>query len=150
MADRGTPVSMRSTMQARQLDKVSSIGGTALARSLLCLVSLVACAQPAAMIVVTVNVTAGPVCPVVRDPPDPACSDRPVDGAVLVFLGPDGRNVTTASTDSAGRASVALPAGRYTVRPQPVHGLMGTPRDIPLVVDGSTPALTISYDTGIR
>jgi hypothetical protein len=33
---------------------------------------------------------------------------------------------------------------------EPSTGLMGTPTEIPLVVDHSTRALTVGYDTGIR
>jgi hypothetical protein len=115
------------------------------------LVSLVSCAaQPAATISVPVIVTAGPVCPVETDPPDPACADRPVAGAELVVVDSNGRRVTTVRTDSAGKTSISVPVGSYTVRPQPVPGLMGTPAEIRLVVDSSTPTLAIGYDTGIR
>ena len=120
------------------------------ALSLLSLLSLMACVQPADTILVTFIVSAGPVCPVVTEPADPACSDRPVGGAELVVIGQNGRKVATELTNSAGRTSIALTAGTYTIRPQPVPGLLGTPGDIPLVVDRSTPALLISYDTGIR
>jgi len=95
-------------------------------------------------------VSAGPVCPVVTDPPDQACADRPVEGAELVFIDGRGRRVTTARTDPAGRALVNLAAGSYTVRPEPVPGLMGTPAEVPLVVDRAPAVLTITYDTGIR
>ena len=44
--------------------------------------------------------TAGPVCPVEKNPPDPACAPRPVDGAVLVFHGAAG----TSSHHSQQRA----------------------------------------------
>jgi hypothetical protein len=137
-------------MQPRTVEKVGGGRRLCLAVSLLSLLSLVACAQPADTILVTVIVSAGPVCPVVTEPPDPACADRPVDGAELVVIGQSGRKVATERTNSAGRTSLALAAGTYTIRPQPVPGLMGTPADIPLVVDRSTPALIISYDTGIR
>jgi hypothetical protein len=115
------------------------------------LVGLVACgAQPAGTISVPVMVTAGPVCPVVTDPPDLGCADRPVQGAELVVENSNGRRVATVRTDSAGKTSISVPAGSYTVRPQPVPGLMGTPAEIRVVVDGSTPPLIFGYDTGIR
>jgi hypothetical protein len=117
---------------------------------LLSVLPLAACAEPAATISVAVTVLAGPVCPAVSDPPDPACADRPVEGAELVVVGRNDRTVTTVHTDANGRTSISLPPGTYTIRPQPVPGLMGTPGDVPLVVDGFTPELTIGYDTGIR
>ena len=37
------------------------------------------------------TVTSGPTCPVVTNPPNPSCADRPVAGAVLVFRDASGR-----------------------------------------------------------
>lgn len=137
-------------MQPSRLHRARQARRTISAMGLLLLVSLTACAQPAATMSVGVLVQAGPVCPVVTDPPDPTCADRPVEGAELVVVNPNGRRVTTVRTDSAGRTSLSLPAGTYTIRPQPVPGLMGTPAEVLLVLDRSTPDLTIGYDTGIR
>lgn len=117
---------------------------------LLSMVVVTACASPAGTITVSVVVVAGPVCAVVTDPPDPACADRPVEGAELVVVDRNGRTVVTARSDTAGRVSLALEPGSYVVRPKPVAGLIGTPDEIPLVVDRSTAPLTIGYDTGIR
>jgi hypothetical protein len=95
---------------------------------------------------------AGPVCPVERIPPDPACAPRPVSGAVMVITGDGGREVTRASTDADGRWRAELLAGSYTLTPQPVDGLMGTPGPIEFTVtaSGSPGDLDVAYDTGIR
>jgi hypothetical protein len=97
-------------------------------------------------------VLAGPTCPVVTDPPDPACNDRPVAGAVLVVRGADGREVARTTSDAQGAFRVALAAGSYVIEPQPVDGLMGTAEPVEVTVgDGEDIAdLTIGYDTGIR
>jgi hypothetical protein len=95
---------------------------------------------------------AGPTCPVVREPPDPACDDRPVSGAEIVVLDARGDEVERARTDDAGAFLVELPAGEYQLVPQPVEGLLGTPAALAIVVgdqEDSGP-LTIQYDTGIR
>ena len=99
-------------------------------------------------------VTAGPVCPVERDPPDPACAPRPVPGAVLVARAPDGREVARTASGADGRYEMRLPPGTYELVPQPVEGLMGTPGPIPFRV-GPDPAevpqrIDVPYDTGIR
>ena len=95
---------------------------------------------------------AGPTCPVVTDPPDPACDDRPVVGAVIVVLDAAGAQVSTVVTGDDGSFSIELPAGSYQLVPQAVDGLMGTAA--PMVVEvggGAGPGLvTLSYDTGIR
>jgi hypothetical protein len=81
------------------------------------------------------RVTAGPTCPVVTDPPDPNCAERPVSGAVLVV-------------SNAGGAEV----GSYRMTPQPKDGLMGTPAPVDFEVAAGQPLteVQVSYDTGIR
>lgn len=99
------------------------------------------------------RVVAGPTCPVVQDPPDPECADRPVAGAVIVVLGEGGQEVVRASSDQEGAFTLELgPGAVYTLVPQPVEGLLGTaepvevaPRDF-----GERISVTIVYDTGIR
>lgn len=111
-----------------------------------------ACNQPTASGAVSIVALAGPTCPVVSDPPDPDCDDRPVDGAVIVVHDEGGGEVTSMTTDANGLASLTLPPGRYTLVPQAVEGLMGTPGPIEVtVVQGeSGEPVTIPYDTGIR
>jgi hypothetical protein len=102
---------------------------------------------------VTGRATAGPVCPVERNPPDPACAARPVAGAVLVIEdGASGREVTRVTTDQDGRFSIAVALGSYRLVPQPIAGLMGGARPVDFRVEAgqSTPPLDVSYDTGIR
>lgn len=97
-------------------------------------------------------VTAGPTCPVVREPPDPACDDRPVAGAVLVVLDLDGAEVTRITSAADGRFGVELAAGDYRLVPQPVAGWLGTPAPIQVHVSPGEPLadVAVSYDTGIR
>ena len=115
----------------------------------------VACQQPADGVqptMVTGIVLAGPTCPVVRDPPDPACEDRPVAGAEIVAVDAQGQEVARASSDAEGGFSLALAAGEYQLVPQPVEGLLGTASPTAIVVvEGAPPEpVTIVYDTGIR
>jgi hypothetical protein len=96
-------------------------------------------------------VTAGPACPVAQDPPDPACADRPVVGAVLEVRRPDGTLVAAAQSDGTGRFAASLPPGEYLLVPQPVEGLLGTAAPQDFVVEGqAVTTLMVSYDTGIR
>jgi hypothetical protein len=97
------------------------------------------------------TVTAGPTCPVEREPPDPACAERPVAGAVLVFSDADGTEVARATSAADGTFTVELAPGAYQVTPQPVDGLMGTPAVMDVEVEAGPPTeLQVSYDTGIR
>jgi hypothetical protein len=96
------------------------------------------------------RVTAGPVCPVERVPPDPACAARPVVGAVILVRDATGGEVGRATTDAEGRYVVYVEAGAYVVVPQPANGLMGTPSSQQVTVDGGLTTVDLSYDTGIR
>ncbi|MEK6191795.1 MAG: carboxypeptidase-like regulatory domain-containing protein [Chloroflexota bacterium] len=98
------------------------------------------------------TVTAGPTCPVVTDPPDPSCADRPVEGAVLVVTTLAGVEMGRTSSDAEGRFALILEPGTYRLEPQPVEGLMGTAAPVEFTVDPGAPALdlVIGYDTGIR
>lgn len=100
---------------------------------------------------VTGRVTAGPTCPV-ENPNDPtSCQERPVAGALLVVTGAGGVEVARLASDSSGEYALGLQPGDYTLTPQPVQGLMGTPSPITFTVaDGMPTVLDVSYDTGIR
>jgi hypothetical protein len=103
---------------------------------------------------ITGRALAGPTCPVVQNPPDPACAERPVGGAVLVIRDGRGTEVARATTAADGTFLVAVPGGgTWTVEPQAVEGLLGTAP--PLMVEvGDGPSawasIVVAYDTGIR
>ena len=94
---------------------------------------------------------AGPVCPVERVPPDPACAPRPVANATVVIRDGGGSEVARVVTAADGSFFVELPAGDYVVEPQPVEGLMGTAgtQDVEIVA-GAMTTIQLDYDTGIR
>jgi hypothetical protein len=95
---------------------------------------------------------AGPVCPVERDPPDPACDARPVVGAVIIVRDDGGAEVATVTTDGNGRFSVDLAPGSYEVVPQEVEGLMHAADSVAVELrEGTDPEpVMLAYDTGIR
>jgi hypothetical protein len=97
---------------------------------------------------------AGPVCPVERIPPDPACAPRPVAGAVIVVRGAGGAEVARVVTAQDGAFLVGVPGGgAWIVEPQPVDGLLGTASATTVeVADGPSAwvAVDLAYDTGIR
>jgi hypothetical protein len=101
---------------------------------------------------VTGTVLAGPTCPVVTDPPDPSCADRPVEGAELIVTTQDGVEVDRVTSDADGHFSLTLAPGAYRLVPQSVEGLMGTAEPMDLAVELGMPALdlAVGYDTGIR
>lgn len=101
--------------------------------------------------IVTLTLTAGPVCPVEQVPPDPNCASRPVADAEVIILTVDGREVGRAKSDAAGRIRLSLPHGRYVIRPvSAAGGLPSAPAEVTVDL-GSTPVdIALGYDTGIR
>lgn len=101
---------------------------------------------------VTGRATAGPICPVERNPPDPACAPRPVAGAVLVIQNGAGSEVARTTSDADGRFSLTLEPGSYRLVPQAAQGVMGgaRPVDFQVVAGQQSKPLQVSYDTGIR
>ena len=113
---------------------------------------LACCQAPSSGQAITGIVTAGPFCPVVSEPPDPACDDRPVAGAEIVVRNASGETVARVRTAEDGTFSLSLASGRYELVPQAVEGLMGTALPVEITVEDGLPGapIELSYDTGIR
>jgi len=67
----------------------------------------------------------------------------------MAVRGADGVEVVRVLTDQEGRFILTLPAGAYTLVPQPVTGLVGTAPEQSFVVPGEV-SLDVAYDTGMR
>jgi hypothetical protein len=99
----------------------------------------------------SIALTAGPVCPVETNPPNPNCSPRPVADATVVVQDPTGGTITELTSDSSGMAETTLPPGTYVVEAMPNQGVMGTPEATAISLTGAGPvSLQFQYDTGIR
>jgi len=102
---------------------------------------------------VTGVVTAGPVCPVERIPPDPSCAPRPVVGAVIEAVDAGGREVARATTAADGSYLLIVgETGTFTITAQPMPGFMRTPTPmkVTLAFPGTTERVDLEFDTGIR
>src|SRR5688572_7643363 len=112
---------------------VSSRVATAVALTVL-ISACQAPAEPDRAVTLSGTAVSGPSCPVLTEPPDPACADRPVADAEMVIVDEAGNEVARVKTDGEGRFSVELVAGEYLLVPQPVNGLMGTPPEVGIVL----------------
>lgn len=100
---------------------------------------------------IRVTAVLGPICPVERVPPDPACAPRTVPGAIISIRDDQGNEFAQAKLDSAGSAFIETPPGHYRVLAARVVGLLGVPDATPAeVFDGLTTDVVLTYDTGIR
>ena len=92
-------------------------------------------------------VTAGPTCPVER--PDQPCPPRPVSARVDAEDG-SGRTVASTQTDQAGRYSLALAPGNYTLVVVTGTAFPRCPPTAVTVRSGAPTRADIGCDTGIR
>ncbi len=104
-----------------------------------------------APVLLTVNLVAGPVCPVEQIPPAEDCAPRPVANAEVIVHAADGTEVGRAISGADGSAQFELDAGAYFVELGEVDGLMRKPEAQAFsAVGGDMVGLLLGYDTGIR
>lgn len=96
--------------------------------------------------------TLGPTCPVQRDPPDPACADKPFQGNLTATSADGQREVARFATGPDGRFRVALAPGEYAIRnAQDPNGLPRCSSEGTFVVRaGAWTRADVACDTGIR
>jgi hypothetical protein len=96
------------------------------------------------------EVALGPTCPLIHDPPDPACADKPYATLVSIYRQSDTAHAFASTrSDEAGNFKVSLPPGEYVVG----AGESMLPRcgEVSVTVSPEGYATTtISCDTGIR
>jgi hypothetical protein len=91
----------------------------------------------------------GPVCPVMQNPPDPNCADKPLAGARVIIK--NGNTVVAQTTsDAAGNFKISVPPDSYIIEIKPASGAM-----LPRCEGGVIKALgvtniDIACDSGIR
>ncbi len=99
---------------------------------------------------VTGRVTTSPTCPVVTQPPNPACAPRPF--AAHVTASRDGRILARTVAGSDGRYRLRLAAGRYRITAGPRPGVP-FPRSESVTVRVSSHRFHVAdldLDSGIR
>jgi hypothetical protein len=96
------------------------------------------------------TVLLGPVCPVERIPPDPACAPKPYATAITVYRAGSTSVFATGKSDASGTFQFSLPPGSYTLKAS--GGTMlprCSPTDVTVGLSGYA-TTSISCDTGIR
>lgn len=92
----------------------------------------------------------GPICPVLRDPPDPGCADKGYATTVSVSRVGSSKVFATTKSDAQGAFEFSLPPGAYTVTAEGGEMLPHcNPTEVTVGPTGYVPA-DISCDTGIR
>ncbi len=94
-------------------------------------------------------VTIGPTCPVVQNPPQDECQDKPYQTQFNIN-GSDGILVTTAASGADGSLEVKLASGDYTISKADKSSMPSFQAQDFSVVQGLFTDLTITFDSGIR
>ena len=98
------------------------------------------------------TISIGPTCPAQRNPPDPACADKPYSMLVYIFRKSDmSEPFLLARSDERGAFNAPLPPGEYVIQSDPAGVPM--PRCNPTnvtVVASKYKTVAVSCDTGIR
>ena len=94
----------------------------------------------------------GPTCPVMRDPPDPACDDKKFATSLVVTTADQSTVVKEFSSDANGAFSVSVSSGDYAIRSAVAANVLPycSSDGIITVIKGSYTQATIHCDTGIR
>lgn len=91
----------------------------------------------------------GPICPIVKNPPDPKCIDKPIFGEFIVQNAIGSIEFARFSTAENGSFSISLPAGEhYITWAEPLGpGIQGR---LVNVIAGETSEHTIVFNAGMR
>ena len=101
---------------------------------------------------VTGRVLLGPICPVMREPPDPNCADKPYPTTVQVIAigSPKSSTFATVETDKEGNYKVILPPGEYSIQAIGGQPFPRCSASAVTVEPDTMHELDLSCDTGIR
>lgn len=91
----------------------------------------------------------GPICPVMRVPPEPGCSDKPYQGK-LELITTSGILVSQFLTDANGNFTLNALPGAYTINSPRETMLPRCTSQAFQVISGGKVDTSVSCDTGIR
>ena len=94
----------------------------------------------------------GPTCPVISDPPDPECADKPYATALVVTTSDQTSVIKAFRSDETGRFSVQVAPGEYSIRSEAASNVLpfcSSNGNIKVNINAHTET-TVSCDTGIR
>ncbi len=94
----------------------------------------------------------GPICPVIKDPPDPECADKPYATRLAITTADQAIVIAEINSDENGRFTAALVPGEYAIRSAAAANILPycSSNDTIKVNDGSYTETTVYCDTGIR
>jgi hypothetical protein len=99
---------------------------------------------------VYVQVLLSPICPVERNPPDPACAPKPYETEITILDAQTNSPYKNYETDSSGKLTFSIDPGKYVLRAKSTAPFPYC-TDLKIVVTtNKTQSVVINCDTGIR
>lgn len=98
------------------------------------------------------TVLLGPTCPVIRDPPDSECSDKPYATALVLTTSDQARVIKEFRSEESGKFSVQVDPGEYAIRSAAASNILpycSSSGAIKVNASAYTQT-TVHCDTGIR
>ena len=96
------------------------------------------------------QVLLGPICPVERIPPDPACAPKPYKTSIDIWSALTGSRYKSVASDTAGVFNISLDPGTYVLRATSGSTYPRCSNLQVKVVAGKSQSVIINCDTGIR
>ena len=94
----------------------------------------------------------GPTCPVIKDPPDPDCADKPYATTLVVTTSDQSRVIKEFQSDETGKFNVQVNPSEYAIRSAAASNILPYCSSSEVIkVNASTyTETTVHCDTGIR
>ena len=98
------------------------------------------------------TVLLGPICPVVQDPPDPGCADKPYASRLVLTTADQARIIHEFVSDVNGRFRVQIKPGEYAIRSAVASNIWPycSSSNIIKVMPNNYTETVVNCDTGIR
>lgn len=94
----------------------------------------------------------GPICPVMRNPPEPGCADKPYETSLVATTADGSRIIKQFASGADGKFTVDLMAGEYAIRSAAAANIRPycNSNGVIKVITGQYTDATVYCDTGIR
>ncbi len=93
----------------------------------------------------------GPTCPVIKDPPEPECADKPYATKLVITTSDQAFVIIEFSSDESGKFNVQLAPGEYAIRSAVAANVLPyCSSEAFKVEENKFTDITVSCDTGIR
>ena len=97
------------------------------------------------------TVQLGPICPVVIDPPDPSCEDKPYKTRLVLTTTDQAQVIKEFASNADGTFSLEAPPGKYAIRSAASENILPYCQADPFTLPANDSVeVTVYCDTGIR